>query len=322
MRKVSIIMSVFNKGDYLRQAIQSILDQSFPDFELIIRDNQSGDDSVEIIRSFTDPRINFEQNSRNVGPGESLNRCIESSSGDYLAIAHGDDVWDCNFLSVNLDLMEEHTDVNVSHSLTHTIDRTGNIRHALTENNIGDYQIIKHDEVLKGLFKGCFVKTPTIFMRRCVVRYFDLRYIYTGDWDMFLKIAAEGNDFMFINKPLVYYRVTSNSETAVAMKNGDLVMEDYLTLRNFFSAHPAYQIYRQKSLRRLSGSILRRARDTADKQTLYQFLWTAVLSYPPTLINPAFHLYYATGTIFGPKGLQALKKVSKIFTRLLKGARC
>jgi len=78
MPRVSVLMSCYNKGQFLRETIPSVLSQSFTDFEFVIFDNKSTDDSVAIIGGFDDPRIRFFQNSRNLGPGPSMNNCIGS----------------------------------------------------------------------------------------------------------------------------------------------------------------------------------------------------------------------------------------------------
>lgn len=316
--KISVIMSVYNKGAYLGQAIQSVLDQSFNDFEFIIRDNHSTDNSIEIITGFSDQRIDFAKNSRNLGPGGSLNNCIGEACGEYVVIAHGDDIWGRDFLAENMAYFARHPSINISHSLMHTINDADLVIESQKDVSVGDCMIEPYKEVLEKLFKGNYIKTPTVFIKRSTMKYFDIRYMYTGDWDLFLNLAAEHESFIFINKPLVYYRVSSGSETAVGMKGGDLVLEDYLTLRNFFNKYPEYRQYRGKSLRRVSESILRRSRDVDNRETLYFFLSCVILSYPLQVFNPVFHLYILVGVLFGPKGVSSLKKSSRYIGRLFK----
>jgi len=311
MPKISILMSVYNKGNYLNQAIQSILDQSFNDFEFIIRDNHSNDNSIEIIAGFSDPRIRFAKNSRNLGPVVSLNNCIEEAQGEYVTFAHGDDIWDKDFLATNFAHLENHALISISHSLMHRIDEQDNITPVQPDKAVGEYQIEGYEDVLNKLFKGSYIKTPTAFIRRAAMRYYDIRYIYTCDWDMFLNIAVAHHDFLFINKPLIYYRVSSTSETAAGIRGGDLVLEGYLTLRNFFNKNPEFHRYRRRSLRRFSGNILRRSRDVGDRESLYFFFCCAILCYPMLVFNPTFHLYTLLGVLFGPSGVRLLKRTRK-----------
>ncbi len=309
MPKVSILMSVYNKGEFLPQAIQSVLDQNFTDFEFIIRDNQSTDNSVEIVESFADERIKFSINSRNLGPVGSMNNCIEAAQGEYIVFAHGDDIWDKCFLETNVNYLENFCNINISHSLMHSISEQGIIKQVRPLEKIGEYEITGYEDSLKKLFKGCYVRTPTAFIRKKAMRYYDVRYIYTCDWDMFLHIAAAGNDFLFINKPLAYYRVSATSETNVGMKGGDMILESYLTLSHFFIRYQQYGRFRRKALGRLSDSILRRSRYTVSRDSLYFFLRCVILCSPLKVFSPIFHLYLLSGLLFGPGGVRFLKKV-------------
>ena len=311
MPKVSVLMSIYNKGEYLQQAIQSILDQSYTDFEFIIRDNHSTDNSIDVVAGFNDPRINFAKNSRNLGPGGSLNNCIGEAKGEYVTIAHGDDIWDKEFLATNLAFLENKPSINIAHSLMHVIDERDIVTYTHQEEGIGEYRIDGYEDVLKQLFKGCYVKTPTVFIRRTSLRYFEIRYMYTGDWDLYLNLAASHFDFVFINKPLIYYRVSNISETAVGMRGGDLVLEGCMTLRNFFNKYPEYSQYRRKALQRFSGSILRRSKDASGRESLSFFFCCAILCYPLQVFNPVFHFYLFMGVIFGPRGIRLLKRTKR-----------
>jgi glycosyltransferase involved in cell wall biosynthesis len=90
--KVTVLMCVFNGEQYIQASIQSILDQTFSDFELLILDDGSTDRSVEIIQGFSDPRIRFYQNPENMGLTYSRNRCLELAEGSYIAVQDADDI--------------------------------------------------------------------------------------------------------------------------------------------------------------------------------------------------------------------------------------
>src|SRR5689334_17894284 len=92
--KVSIILTSYNHAKYLQQAIDSALSQTFSDFELIIWDDASTDQSWEIIQSYSDSRIKSFRNRENKGVFV-LNRAIqEIATGEYIAIHHSDDIWE------------------------------------------------------------------------------------------------------------------------------------------------------------------------------------------------------------------------------------
>ena len=90
--KVSVLMSVYNGEKYLREAVESILNQTFRDFEFIIIDDGSTDSTNEIIRSYSDCRIRLLENEENIGLTKSLNKGIDQCRGEYIARMDGDDV--------------------------------------------------------------------------------------------------------------------------------------------------------------------------------------------------------------------------------------
>lgn len=106
---VSVLLPVYNGATYLKQAIQSILDQTFTNFELIIINDGSKDNSAEIVKSFDDPRIRYEE-QKNAGLAETLNRAIELSSGRYLARQDQDDAALPDRLAKQVAFLDTHPD--------------------------------------------------------------------------------------------------------------------------------------------------------------------------------------------------------------------
>ena len=94
MKKVSVIITTYKRPDYLRQAIESVLKQTFKDFELIIVDDDPESQNLEkVILSYRDPRIIYIKNEENLGGAKSLNVGLKVANGDYIAILDDDDVW-------------------------------------------------------------------------------------------------------------------------------------------------------------------------------------------------------------------------------------
>ncbi|HBA89119.1 MAG TPA: hypothetical protein DCZ75_14390 [Geobacter sp.] len=309
--RVSVVMSCYNKGKYLRESIPTVLNQSFSDFEFVIFDNKSTDDSAAIIGEFQDPRIRFFQNSRNLGPVASLNNCIETACGEYLVFFHGDDLWEESFLETNVRYLERFDSINVCHSYMHSIDDGGDRRLCLPAKPGTPYEVAAWQDALKRLFKSNFVQTPTVVYRRKAMPYFDFRYTYAGDWDMYLRLAAAGNDFLFINEGLIYYRTSTGSETSIGMRDGNLIVECYFVLRSFFNAYPAYRGWRSRCFKRMSGSILRRTRTVDSREQAFFLMRCSILCFPLQLFSPVFHTYLLLGLLFGPGGLRLLKRSGK-----------
>lgn len=127
--RVSIGLPVFNGDRYLGNAIQSILDQSFEDFELLIRDNASTDRSHEIARDFaeTDKRISIEISDINVGAPENFNRVFASASGDYFRWAAHDDLLEPTYLERCVEVLDERPEFVMAHSKVRVIDDDGEV---------------------------------------------------------------------------------------------------------------------------------------------------------------------------------------------------
>lgn len=113
MPKISVIMPVYNAEKYLREAIDSILDQTLSDFEFIIIDDGSSDSSPEIIRSYDDPRIRFYQNERNMGVAATLNRGLDLAAGEYIARMDSDDISLPERFEKQADYMDRHPEAAV-----------------------------------------------------------------------------------------------------------------------------------------------------------------------------------------------------------------
>src|ERR1700756_835254 len=89
---ISVVMPTYNDAEYLREAIDSILNQTFTDFEFIIVNDGSTDDTEEIINSYTDERIRYLKNENNLGNTITRNRGMDSAEGKYIAIMDSDDI--------------------------------------------------------------------------------------------------------------------------------------------------------------------------------------------------------------------------------------
>lgn len=112
---LSVVMPVYNGEKYLSQAIESVLNQTYKNFELIVIDDGSKDDSVRIIKQFqkNDRRIVLLVNEKNRGISNAMNRGIKSAKGEIIALAHGDDICLPNRFAKQLDYLFKHPEVGV-----------------------------------------------------------------------------------------------------------------------------------------------------------------------------------------------------------------
>ncbi|MEI6873738.1 MAG: glycosyltransferase family 2 protein [Spirochaetota bacterium] len=194
--EISVLISAFNCAPYLREAIQSILDQSFEKFELIFIDDCSVDATLEIARSFGDGRIKVLHNERNLGIIESLNRGLAQCQGDYVARMDGDDVaWPERFAK-QLDFLEQHRD----HACV------GSWYRVLGTERVVDMPVSDEDARIR-LLSASPIANPTAMVRRDVfntLRY-DSAYPYAEDYKFWAEVALKGK-IANLPIPLLDYR--------------------------------------------------------------------------------------------------------------------
>ena len=109
----SVIIPLYNKAPYIRKTVESVLGQTFGDFELIIVDNGSNDGSSEIVSQFNDPRLSVHRMEENVGVSNARNIGVELSSAPYVTFLDADDWWESTFLEEMKGLIERHPNVGI-----------------------------------------------------------------------------------------------------------------------------------------------------------------------------------------------------------------
>jgi hypothetical protein len=205
--KISVILPVYNAQAYLRESIQSILSQSLNDFELIIINDGSTDQSLEIIQSFTDDRIKL-INQSNAGLPISLNRAIAIAKGQYLARQDADDISLPTRLTEQASYLDGHPTCALLGSWAEIfLDNTPTDRALQHPYENGDIQ-------LKLLFFNCFVHSSVMIRKSALAKsglYPEEREKFPPeDYDLWLRIAK---DFEVANIPkaLLQYRELPNS---------------------------------------------------------------------------------------------------------------
>ena len=123
---VSVIMPAYNCGNFIAQAIQSVINQSIPDWELLVVDDCSTDDTVEVVRRLAaqDARVRFASLSQNGGPAEARNMAMRRASGRYVAFLDSDDLWEADKLEKQIAFMER-TGAKFSATAYDQIDESG-----------------------------------------------------------------------------------------------------------------------------------------------------------------------------------------------------
>ena len=204
--RVSVIMPVYNGEKYLREAIDSVLDQSFRDFELIIIDDGSKDNSSSIIQSYCDPRIKFRPNESNLGLPRTLNRGIDMADGKYIARMDQDDICLPTRLEKQVAFMENHPEVGICGTWIEVF-------------GIGSY-VEKYpaasEDVKAYMFFYNPLAHPTVVMRKETLVQLGMRYapefLHAEDYE-FWQRASKQVSICNIPEVLLRYRTSSSSYT-------------------------------------------------------------------------------------------------------------
>jgi len=197
--KVTVVISTYNRALLLKRAIQSVLDQTFEDFELIIVNNASTDDTEEIIKSFEDKRICYVTHKENKGGPAARNTGIRQGQGKYIALLDDDDEWSKTKLEKQVKKMEKAPrQVGLIYVGTEIFDDQKNITMR------DQYPQYKGDVFKPLLLATILGSVSSVLVRReCFdnVGFFDESLTSCQDWDMWLRIS-QCYEFDFVNEIL------------------------------------------------------------------------------------------------------------------------
>lgn len=206
--KISVIMATYNHAPYVAQAIRSVLDQSFTDFEFLMADDGSRDGTPEIVSAFADKRIRFVARATNRGSAATRNELIERSSGAYIAVQNSDDYWPLDKLAYQFEFLESNPDVAAIFGRASLVDGRGALL-PQTET------VFDQDNRSPALWLRRFFDSsnclchPTVMLRRScqsALGGYDSRYRQLIDLDMWVRLARSHRLFVS-DRVLAYLRV-------------------------------------------------------------------------------------------------------------------
>ena len=201
---ISVIMPVFNTEKYINECIDSVLAQTYSDFEFIIIDDCSSDRTLEIIKGYSDNRIKLIQNTENLGLTKNLNRAIDIANGEFIARMDADDICMPTRFEKQLAAFKSNTQLGICGTWFENFgDLSGITRYA-----------ISHDEIAFGLLYQSQFCHPTVMFRKSVLDNNELRYNETfttaQDYELWSRIILKTQAFN-IPEVLLKYRFHSQS---------------------------------------------------------------------------------------------------------------
>lgn len=206
---VSVIMNCLNGERYLREALDSVVDQTFPDWEIVFWDNASRDASGTIAKSYGQ-RVRYFRGKTTVPLGQARNLAIAEARGRYLAILDCDDVWLPQKLERQVPLLERDPSVGLVFADCYFMDETGNLQGTFFRR----VPPPAGDPYLALLTGPNFTPGPTVVMRSDAVRKvggFNPAFRYVESYELFLKLARVSR-FAHLDEPLARYRIHGSNQ--------------------------------------------------------------------------------------------------------------
>ena len=227
---VSVIMPVYNGATYLTEAIQSILQQTFDNFEFIIIDDGSEDRSVDIIKAFqkSDKRVILKDNEENRGIVYSLNYGISIARGKYVARMDCDDISNHRRLENQVGFLERNPEIGVVGSKAYIIDEKGQI---YAQIDVPE----RHFEIFWNLFFQNPILHPSVMLRMDILQdisIYDECMSFSQDYELWTRLI-ERVSFHNIQKPLLYYRIHNFN---VTNKHRNTQLENSIKINHSFVA--------------------------------------------------------------------------------------
>jgi glycosyltransferase involved in cell wall biosynthesis len=233
--KVSVLLPTYNYGEFLDDAIQSVLAQTFTDFELIITDNHSTDRTEEIVRKYlTDPRIVYYKNPSNLGMIPNFNLCLDYSKGHYIKYLMGDDKFHPQMLEKYVAIMEEYPQVSIVTAYREYFGT--NSMKAIMKQDYPPFTNLQDGKkvIYASLNTWNWIGEPTTVMfRRSNLNLgkFNPAYGWYPDFDLWIRHLTVG-DCYISPEILSYFRLHENQVTVNAKKSFLRYFEEYQFYRN------------------------------------------------------------------------------------------
>lgn len=202
-------MPVYNSSRFLKEAIESMLNQTYVNFELLLINDASTDNSEDIIKSFSDKRIIYIHQEKNLGPIVTLNKWIDSCRGKYIARMDADDISLADRIKKQVEFLEKNPNISALGAFVNFIDENGK--------KTGDWDIDRNntstEQIKNYLAKSNCLAHPTMMIKADVLRKYkyNVKQVGADDWDLWMRLIADRHIIAKLPEVLLKYRIHSNS---------------------------------------------------------------------------------------------------------------
>ena len=246
MPKVSVIIPSYNHEKYIAEAIQSVLDQTFQDFEIVIVDDGSADSTVNEIKKFRDPRIRLFTLKKNQGAAVAAKKCIAEAKGEYIAMLSSDDIFLQDKLEKQVKFLDMRQDIGAVFTYAHIIDEDGNefrdennfYLHIFNQPNKSRFEWLNYF-----FYKMNCLCHPSVLIPKKIydeIGYYDLRFAQLPDFDLWIRLCMK-SDIYILPEKLIKYRIREGDQNASGSRPEVLIrtsweliqiLDNFLTIKN------------------------------------------------------------------------------------------
>ncbi|MDB5190626.1 MAG: glycosyltransferase [Segetibacter sp.] len=228
---VSVVMPVYNAGKYVKLAVDSILSQSLTDFELILVNDYSTDNSEEILSSYTDERIRYYKQKQNSGVVATTNKGISLSTGQYICIMHADDIAFPERLRKQKNWLDVHEQTAVVGCFISFINEAGESTGEWKD----DIETVTATQIKSRMaWRNCLAH-PTVMARAEVFKKYPYRFSQQSqeDYDIWLQMLADNMIIEKVPEKLLLYRVHGASITGTILRNANPFFKQFDCKKKF-----------------------------------------------------------------------------------------
>jgi glycosyltransferase involved in cell wall biosynthesis len=320
MLRVSVVIPTYNRANLISEAIQSILDQTFQDYEIIIVDDGSTDNTKEIVQNFKNSRLRYIC-QRNSGVSVAQNTGTKLASGEYIAFLGSDDMLMRDALKKAVDILDAHPEVAFSYGQAYHMDEYGRILSLFTPTCKHSCIRDGRDEIKELMF--CTHISAATIRRSCFdeIGGFNPAFGVSEDLEMWIRLAKKW-PVAYIAEPLIKYRVHANSimrriNVHELERNKKLVLEVIFNDKNI---GPLFYYLRNKAYSNLYLELADTAYSRREMKKARNYLFQAIKTYPGGLANvrtlPRLLIRFATSWIPAPI-LNLGHRSKKYFKRMM-----
>lgn len=213
--RITIIMACYNASAYISETIQSVISQSYDNWELIIADDQSTDNSVFVIQEFcrNDPRIKLIECKQNGGPAKARNAALDAANSRWIAFLDSDDIWLPDKLEKTITKARNCNAAMVCTGFRRFVEKTEGNR------QIGHFVNVPHKFTYEGLLGGNKIATSTVLLDTEKTGQIRMKAVYYDDFDCWLSILKNGHSTVGLKEDLMRYRVLKGSVSRNKLKS-------------------------------------------------------------------------------------------------------